>query len=71
MGFGQILAIVAQVVSLLCFFVLIIYIGRLFKVKPEDENSEKLTRGLKNGMITLIVGILIAQAVAIVAQICL
>ena len=71
-GLGDWITIVAEVLSVLCLVVFAVYMGRFFSIKTDKdtENDTKVAPGVKNGMMTALVGIAIAQAAIIVSQLC-
>lgn len=71
-GLGDWVAIVAEILSVLCLLIFAIYMGRFFSIKTDknSENDTKVAPGVKNGMMTALVGIAICQAAIIVAQLC-
>lgn len=66
-------SLVAEMLSFICLVVFILYMGRYLKAsKNQGEGSAegvKVTDGVRNGVMTALVGIGICQAVIIVAQI--
>jgi len=77
-GLGDWISLVAEVLSFVCLFVFITYIGKylfISKTKGGSSNTDgeyaKQEAGLKNGIMTGLVGIALCQAVIIVAQIVL
>lgn len=66
-------SLVAEILSFLCLAVFIVYAGRYLsqssKGQPEGEEQIKTSNGIKNGVMTALVGIALCQAVIIVAQI--
>lgn len=69
---GTWISIVAQILSLLCLIVFAIYMGRFITVKTDKdpENDEKVVPGVRNAMMTALVGIAICEAAMIVAKLC-
>ena len=69
---GDWVAIVAEILSVLCLVVFALYMGRFFTIKTDSdvENDSKVAPGVKNGMMTALIGMAICQAAIIVAQIC-
>ena len=69
---GHWVSLVAEILSLLCLVMFIIYTGRYIKHSNEHkdgtEEDQKFVSGIKNGVMTALVGIAICQAVIIVAQ---
>ena len=63
---------VIKITVLLCLLIFAIYMGRFFSIKTDknSENDTKVAPGVKNGMMTALVGIAICQAAIIVAQLC-
>lgn len=66
------IAVIAQVLSILCLIVFAIYMGRFVTIKTDDDksNGEKLIPGVRNALMTSLVGIAICQATIIVVQQC-
>ena len=66
-------SLVAEMLSFICLVVFILYMGKYLKAsKPQGEASAegvKVTDGVRNGVMTALVGIGICQAVIIVAQV--
>ena len=69
---GDWVAIVAEILSVLCLIIFAIYMGRFFSIKTDkdSENDTKVAPGVKNGMMTALIGIAICQAAIIVSQLC-
>jgi len=69
---GDWIAIVAEILSVLCLVVFALYMGRFFSIKTdkEKENDSKVAPGVKNGMMTALIGMAFCQAAIIVAQLC-
>lgn len=69
---GDWIAIVAEILTVLCLVVFALYMGRFFSIKTDKdtENDSKVAPGVRNGMMTALVGMAICQAAIIVAQIC-
>ena len=69
---GDWVAIVAQVLSILCLVIFAMYMGRYLTIKTDknSENDEKVLPGVRNGIMTCLIGIAICQAAIIVAQLC-
>lgn len=69
---GDWVAIIAEILSVLCIVVFTIYLGKFIslKSKKEEEIDEKLVKGVKNGVVTTLIGVAICQAAIIVAQLC-
>ena len=76
-GLGDWISLVAEVLSFVCLFIFITYVAKyLFISKNKGSASgnasaeyTKVETGLKNGIMTGLVGIALCQAVIIVAQI--
>ena len=71
-GLADWVSIIAELLSVLCIIVFAIYMGRFFSIKTDNDkkNDEKVAPGVKNGMMTALIGIAIAQAAIIVSQLC-
>lgn len=69
---GDWVAIVAEVLTVLCLVVFAVYLGRFFSIKTDKdaENDEKVLPGVRNGMMTALVGIAISQAAIIICKLC-
>ena len=69
---GSWVSIVAEILSVLCLVVFALYMGRFLSIKTDKdtENDTKVTPGVRNGMMTALVGMAICQAAIIVSQIC-
>ncbi len=71
-GLADWVSLVAEVLSLLCLVMFIIYTGKFIthsnKVGETTEGDQKFSDGIKNGVMTSLVGIAICQAAIIVAQ---
>ena len=69
---GDWVAIIAEILSVLCLVVFALYMGRFFSIKTDSdvENDSKVAPGVKNGMMTALIGMAICQAAIVVAQIC-
>ena len=67
-------SLVAEILSFVCLAVFILYAGRLLNVNKgqaqgeADATATKVSTGVKNGIMTALVGIALCQAVIIVAQ---
>ena len=69
-------SLVAEILSFVCLAVFIIYAGKLLKINKDsttggdqqDTTATKVSSGVKNGIMTTLVGIALCQAVIIVAQ---
>ena len=67
-------SLVAEILSFVCLTVFIIYAGRLLNANKgqtsgeQDASTTKVNAGVKNGIMTALVGIALCQAVIIVAQ---
>lgn len=68
-GLGEWVTIVAEILTFLCLIIFAIYMGRFFEVKT-DKDEEKVAHGVRNGMMTALIGVAICQAAIIVARIC-
>ncbi len=66
-------SLVAEILSLLCLIVFILYTAKFIKHSKESngnaEENAKFITGIKNGVMTSLVGIAICQAVIIVMQV--
>ena len=71
-GLGEWVTIVAEILTFLCLIIFAIYMGRFFSIKTDkdSENDEKVSQGVRNGMMTALVGVAISQAAIIVARLC-
>ena len=71
-GLADWIAIVAEIISVLCIIIFAMYMGRFFSIKTDKdaENDEKVLPGVKNGMMTALIGIALAQAAIIVSHLC-
>ena len=69
---GDMVVVVAEILSVLCLIVFAIYMGKFITVKTDNdkENDEKVIPGVRNAMMTALVGIAICQAAMIVAKLC-
>ena len=68
-GLADWVSLVAEILSFVCLTVFAIYTGRfVVSSKAGSEVSEKTADGVRNGIMTALVGIGICQAVVIVAQ---
>lgn len=69
---GDWIAIIAEILSVLCLIVFAIYMGRFITVKTDKnpENDEKIIPGVRNAMMTALIGIALCQAAMIVAKLC-
>lgn len=69
-GLSDWISIVAEILSVFCLIIFAIYMGRFFSIKTDkdSENDTKVTPGVKNGMMTCLIGIAICQAAIIVTQ---
>ena len=67
-------SLVAEILSFVCLTIFIIYAGRLLNTNKgqasseEDATATRVNAGVKNGIMTALVGIALCQAVIIVAQ---
>lgn len=68
-------SLVAEILSFVCLIVFILYAGKLLNINKnqsqggtEDATATKVSAGVKNGIMTALVGIALCQAVIIVAQ---
>lgn len=71
-GLADWVSLVAELLSFVCLAVFIIYTGK-FVSSAKSGNAEsaenvKVTTGVKNGIMTALVGIGLCQAVIIIAQ---
>ena len=71
-GLADWVSLVAEILSFVCLAVFIVYTGKFISSnsKGTSDSGEgiKITNGVKNGIMTALVGIGICQAVVIVAQ---
>ena len=74
-GLADWVSLVAEILSFVCLAVFAVYAGKFIKVSNskggEGEAAQqevKVSEGMKNGIMTALVGIGICQAVIIVAQ---
>lgn len=69
---ADVVVVVAEVLTILCLVVFALYMGRFFSIKTdkEAENNEKVLSGVKNGIMTALIGMAICQAAIIVSQLC-
>lgn len=69
-GLSDWISIVAELLSVFCLIMFAIYMGRFFSIKTDNdaENDKKVAPGVKNGMMTCLIGIAICQAAIIVTQ---
>lgn len=69
-GLSEWVSIVAEILSVFCLIMFAMYMGRFFSIKTDKdaENDTKVTPGVKNGMMTCLIGIAICQAAIIVVQ---
>ena len=71
-GLADWVSLVAEILSFVCLAVFIVYTGKFISsnTKGNSDSGEgiKITNGVKNGIMTALVGIGICQAVVIVAQ---
>lgn len=65
---GNWVTIIAEILSVLCLLVFTIYLARFLSIKNNGE--EKVVVGVRNGVITGLVGMAVCQAVIIVSQLC-
>ncbi len=68
-------SLVAEILSFVCLAVFILYAGRLLNGQKggqsgdaQDATATRVNSGVKNGIMTALVGIALCQAVIIVAQ---
>jgi len=64
-------SLVAEILSFVCLAVFILYTGKFLnttKQTSESGENAKVTTGIKNGIMTALVGIGVCQAVIIVLQ---
>lgn len=71
-GLAEWVSIIAEILTILCLVIFAMYMGRFFSVKTDkdSENDTKITPGLRNGMMTALVGMAFCQAAIVVAQLC-
>lgn len=64
--------LVCEILSVLLLVVFAIYMGRFFSIKTDKdaENDEKVLPGVKNCMMTMLIGIAFLQAAIIVFKTC-
>ena len=71
-GLADWVSLVAEILSFVCLAVFILYTAKFLntsKGQPSESGENvKVTDGLKNGIMTALVGIGVCQAVIIVAQ---
>ena len=70
-GLADWVSIVAEVLSFVCLAMFILYTGKYLnsaKGGATGEENVKVTTGVRNGIMTALVGIGLCQAVIIVAQ---
>ncbi len=70
-GLADWVSLCAEILSFVCLAVFILYTGKFLntsKGNADGEENVKITNGVKNGIMTALVGIGICQAVIIVAQ---
>lgn len=69
---GDWVTVVAEILSVLCIIIFAMYMGRFFSIKTDKdgENDEKVLPGVRNGMMTTLIGVAICQAAIIVARLC-
>ncbi len=72
-GLADWVSLVAEILSFVCLAVFILYAGRLLNSNKgqstgDSESATRVNAGVKNGIMTALVGIAICQAVIIVAQ---
>lgn len=67
---GDYISIVAEFLTVFCLIIFAMYMGRFLAVntKNNSEGDTKIISGLKNGMMTALIGMAICQAAIIVAQ---
>ncbi len=74
-GLADWVSLVAEILSFVCLAVFVLYAGRLLNANKGQTSSDtdttatKVNTGVKNGIMTALVGIAICQAVIIVAQV--
>ena len=69
-------SLVAEILSFVCLTVFILYAGKLLNINKgqgttsgeQDATATRVSTGVKNGIMTALVGIALCQAVIIVAQ---
>lgn len=68
---GDWVIIVAEILSILCLVVFALYMGRFVTLKTgKEEPEERVIHGVRNGMMTTLVGMAFCQAAVIVARLC-
>ena len=72
-GLADWVSLVAELLSFVCLAVFILYTGKYVKTSKNGTTdgaaeSVKTTTGVRNGIMTALVGIAVCQAVVIVAQ---
>ncbi|MBR3280323.1 MAG: hypothetical protein IKI57_00555 [Clostridia bacterium] len=70
-GLADWVSLVAELLSFVCLAVFILYTGKYVKTSKQGGDaaeSVKTTAGVRNGIMTALVGIGLCQAVVIVAQ---
>ena len=68
---GDWVSLVAEILSILCLVVFALYMGRFVTLKTgKEEADEKVVHGVRNGMMTTLVGMAFCQAAIIVVKLC-
>ena len=71
-GLADWVSLVAELLSFVCLAVFILYTGKYVKTSKGSTDGAaenvKTTTGVRNGIMTALVGIAVCQAVVIVAQ---
>lgn len=68
---GDWVIVVAEILSILCLVVFALYMGRFVTLKTgKEEADDKVIHGVRNGMMTTLVGMAFCQAAVIVARLC-
>ncbi len=73
----NIIVTVASILSLVCLVFFIMYMGKYLSDKKDSdtqasaEAKAKTSEGVKNGIMTTLIGIAICQATIVVATICM
>ncbi len=70
-GLADWVSLVAEILSFVCLAVFILYTGKFLNTSKDASSGEenvKVTTGIKNGIMTALVGIGVCQAVIIVVQ---
>lgn len=71
-GLADWVSLVAEILSFVCLAAFILYTGKFLNISKggngDSAENVKVTTGVKNGIMTTLVGIGLCQAVIIVAQ---